>query len=1471
MGYKRKELQILGGGFNLLPPGDKVPKTDYLLAQNWRVDRLGRLVSRYGYPLKFSITGGGLAHSAGIHGGINGDYYVGVNDVITPTPAGRLFSSTNAYAAAIATGFDGNRIALCPMNSWMWVMNRGKQGRHKGGGTFETWNIAAPVSGCSAAAVATPGTVGSATYTYSLQSNPDYIHYLTVAGVTYQFAENGYSAGQLPLVIASLASADPNVTVEFPGSGANVTITPRIANILIAVSGSDANSPASLANGAISTLPNGTYTYYVTYESADQSLESNPSPVSNAVTVSSSAVALTSVPVSADSRTGRRNIYASGGNLGQPYLVGAINDNSSTSITISIPDLEATNNGVVMPTDHDGPPAASGMAGPHFARLYAWSTAANVNRLFYTDPDLPQYWPGANDPAVGNWVDVGAEGESIIWCTVHGNLLVIYKERSIWMLIGDPSTGTLVCVRDGLGLSGQFAVTEAGAIDYFVGPNNLYKFDMDRVAETGGAIQPLFNASSTNTGPITPPGSILYGTAYNATNIYPYAVSLGYSMGKLYIGYAEQGSATQYCLLVYHEESDRWFYHRNMISGATAWFGFLFDGQVMVGLTGSVGGAAKGYNLDDFRSFFTQDPGPVTIDCYYQSHYEDCGLPDNQKNWLDLVIDYEFAGSDTASVYVGYDGGATALAPIGGALAGTGRKTASYPIGTDGKLAKSISVAITASANSLLIIHNIYLYYYEEARIANAASTIPTDLGSPKVKQCKELQLDIDASGGAVSVNLYSDLPGNALAVRQTPTVAMNAGRAVMKYPFSVTEGFLWRLALTGFNFRLYSARLLMRPIGTYVEAYEAAAGFVWDSMELTFDSGITHVPRGYQISLASLPIKRAREISLQIDTFNLNVTITLLSDLPGNAMTSRFTATINSGTAGRRFVRIPLPAGTNAPIEGRMFRLQISGINKFVLYEAAIELLAIGVYVEAYEAAAGAVYDSRELDFGTPGVKECRELELDIETDLGFSVSAAVIPDFGTQVTTGVNTTGRQKVMVPLTSSAAGEVFMDGRFFRLLITGTRGFRLYGARFRVRPYGQYLLAVEGAAGALWDTTDLDLGTQTVKQLRELELDIWAYGSYTVAIYTDLPGNAMVARVTVSFVATTGRTKVQIPLPQGQVPDNYLFGRLVRVTVTSSANIKLFGARIHVRPIGLYVETYEAAGGAVWDSTPSDLGSPTDKTFDELRLECDTDGAATVSVYTDLPGEAFTSKGSFPLTFTATGRHWATVPLPAGIEGRSIRLVVSSTAGFRLYRAQVRSSRIGRYICAATPAGSDAFTSLEFDFESERVKLYKKIEIDMRADGVVNAQIITNQTGAMATAYTPILATPNGRETLSVVLPPGIRGRLLRLAMTSTGAARIYAVRVWTRPVNEPKAQWEWVDYPLEKSDVLASWGDLQVPETPAVFTWADLPVEPTKPEWVWAPCPVAPTEAQWFWGKILSVEETPETWEMIDVPFEVTG
>ena len=1412
MGYQRKEIQILGGSLNLLPPVDKIPITDYLLAQNWRVDRLGRLVTRFGYSLKGNYAGATFAHSAAIYGGVEGNWYVAAN---LPQGGGGLWFAGGNFSY-IAGGYDGNRVGMVPFDGAMYFMNQGAQGKHTPALGYQPWTVLSPPTTALKAAAGTADASG----------------------------------------------------------------------------------------------PNGTYQFYVTYETTDESQETNPGPVSAPVVLSGQDVILTNIPISTAANVGIRNIYATGGTLGQPYLVGAINDNTTTSAAFNLADqtatpgsallapwndLSATDEGIVMPIQNDPPPPAAVMVGPYFARLIACNTLTNPNRLWWTDPD-EVYWPGASDPAVGNWVDVGSDGEAIVWCTMHTNVLVIYKERSIWRLVGDPDTGTLEQVVEGVGLVSAFAVTSAGQHDYFVAPNGLYKFDLDRATDITDPIRPLFDTTYQNAGPLTRLGSIAPGPNYFSNSLNCYGVALGYAMGKLYVAFMEESSIAQtHCpMLVMHEASGKWFYHRTASDAGdlVGFKGFVFDGVNMVGLTGD-GNSFFLFSLDDFQGHYTQDSINAAIECVWQSHFEDVGAPDNQKNWLEVVIDWEPAG-DNATVWVAYDGGTRALTSIGQLPAGTSRAQVSFPLGQDGVLAKNISVAIDCQSNFGIVLHNVYLYYYEEARLAMSASTIPVDLGSPKVKQCKELQLDIDASRGPVSVNLYSDLPSNQLAVQHSLTVAQGYGRSPINFPFSVTEGYLWRIALTGLNsnpFRLYAARLLMRQMGTYVQAYEAANGFVWDSMEHSFESAITKIPRSFAVALSAVPIKRFRTLSIEIETFGGNVTYAFLTDLPGNAQASRQTGTINTAGAGRRYVHIPLPQGTNTAIEGRLCRLQLGGASKFILYSAAVELLPIGLYIEAYEAAGGAMYDSRAQDGGTPAVKECRELELDIETT--GSVTVQLLSDISATQTFGsVSTTGRQKVMLPLTVNAATEQFVEGRLLQLLISGTNAFRLYGARVKARAFGQYLQASETAGGALWDTTDIDLGTPKVKQFRELDLDIWAYAAYTVTVYCDLPNRlggtvGMTSQATFSQGATTGRTRVRIPMAQGSVPDNYLFGRLVRVTITSSGAFKLFSARIDFRPIGVYIESYEATASpaAVWDSTPADLGSPAEKTFDQVRFEMDSDGSSQVTVYTDLPGEVFSSKGTYSLTTGPTSRHWATVPLLgppllgpfSDPEGRSIRLVATGGAGFRIYKAQVRHFKVGRYLAATSPAGSDSFNTLDFDFQSERPKMYKRIEVDLRADQPVSLTVYTSQGGGTVNWVYQASVASSGRQAQTIILPPGVRGRLFRIVITG-GPARVYHLRVWTRPLNEPNAQWSWEEYPLEQSDVLPAWADLAVDATPPAFTMAEMPVAATPPDWQWAPFPVNPTPpsaindpAQWIWGKFLSVEETPDLWQWIDVPFEVQG
>jgi hypothetical protein len=1381
--YKRKELRVLSGSLNLLTPGDKIPATDAMQMENWRVDQNGALVCRNGVEFVAAVTNtpnedGDIHTMAG--------NYVGYG-----TKLARITWSGGGVSSptVIATGLSGKPFGIASMNGFAWIMDQNVQGRDDG--TTFTTGVPQP-----------PGTA--------------------------------------PV-------ADPN---PFPAD----------------------------PNGL---LP-GTYVYYVTFLTTIG--ETNPSPPSGEITLIGSLqggqlvpgqdVVLDSIPTSTDPTVIGRNIYREGGTLGAPTLVGTINDNTTTTFTDKMNDTAAAAEGRILEFDHNPPPAAQGLAGPYFGRLLAFNSKDHPNRMWWTKPGEPQYWPGANEDD-GQWVDIGNSDEAIVQTTPHARMAIIYKEYSIWRLIGDPDTGTLEVANTRYGLFGPRAVANAGSVDYFAGTSGGLRglfstSDGVNVTKLTQKLDPLFLATET----VLASGSTIWPV--DPARLAQCALE---AIGNMVV-FSYPETAVQFngntASVVYCTDTQNLAMLRVGTGGATG--GELRTGFTCLTYAGDMlAGGLGGWVVRIDQALGLQagaapDLGnPIQL--FYQSRFEDCGYPDNQKVWLDLVIDAETNGNNLV-VKTALDNGEQPLVTLGG-FQNTER--GKYTFALNEIEATNLAIVLNCAASGPGVrIHAMYLYYYVEARLADSIVTVPFQLGAGRVVQVKELQVDSDTSQGPATVAMLSDLPGNALASRMSASVAKGS-RRLLQLPVqqAIFEGRLFQFLMTAQQgpFRLYGARALIRVVGTYIEAYEAASGFVWDSMEQDFSTGITHIPRGYAISLYANPIKRAREIALQIATSGAAVIVELWTDLPGDSQAKRASFTVNTGATqtsifDRQEVRLPLPAGTAAPIEGRFFRLRISGTSQFKLYEAAIEIIPLGVYIEAYEAAGGAVYDSREIDLGTPKVKEGREIELDIET-AGATVS--ILTDLPSGVmtevfTAQVATSGRQQVLLAL--NPLGITPSEGRLWRLIITGTNSLRLYGARLLARPFGQYLVGGEGTSGAYWDSTELDLGAQQVKQIREIELDVWAYGPATVTVYTDLPGNAMQARLSKTISQTSGRTQVQIPLPQGGVPENYLFGRLVRVTVQSPQSVKLFGARVHARAIGVYVEGYEAQQGAVWDSTTIDLGSLAVKFWDEVRFECDSDGPVQLAVWTELPGEVMAEQFSGVLTAVAMSRGWATIALPPGVQGRSARLIASGPFGFRIYKAQVRARAIGRYIAAANAGNQDIFRTMDFDYGTERVKEIKKIELDIETDGAgaFVVTVYTNQSGVMAQVFQQTYATSGKRQTIKQYLPLSTRGRLMRLEVTSATAGIIYRLRAWVRPLTEPGAGWGWAEYPVEPSAELPEWSNLPLPETPPVFTWQDLPVEPTPPQWSWAPFPVAPTEPQWQWAKVLSVEGTSDKWEWVDLP-----
>ena len=1303
MSYKSESHQILMGSLNLLPPGDKVPEGDALEATNWRVDQVGMLRSRRGVSLEETpVSTLPVVHSFGRWGT---HMYVGKGPSVLRD--GTLPSVTDAG--------DGNPFFFAAMNGSMWIMNRAVQGRDDGTGFYQ-WGISAP-------------------------------------GAPAQVDDQGESA---------------------------------TGNLF------------------------GSYQWYVTFYNGTTGAESNPSPASLDEITGQSSLDITFgggangqggsagvlLPISTDPQVTARNLYRSGGTLGQAYQVLTISDNTTVGVTDNLSDADATTLGIAMPIDHDPPPAAAGIAGPYFSRILAWGSAANPNRFWWTKPDQPSFFPGSANPGIGQWADVGDDQEAILRIVCHTRLAIIYKERSIWRLIGDPDTGTLEQTKATLGILGPMAVVNGGSVDYVGTVDGVQKFDFDNLTKLSQRLQPMFQNVVTQIGGIASPAVAIQPINQAAWS----TCAMALVNGTLYFAFPDLGNARPSNTLVYHVESDRW--GTAVYGGASGSGGFAFASFFYpVNTNDFWGGDYGGIGVLETG---TTDGAGVAIWLAWQSAYYNQSFPDNDKVYTSLVIDFAAVSGDRIEVYLYPNNGRDAAVDLGTLVGdGTGRSTMEFSIGDDdspGLEAKNISVRLESSALGEVVIYSIILYYYVEAREASLVSTIPLDLGSNKVKQFKELQLDIDASEGACEAVFSTDLPDNVIEAQETLEIPMGAGRRNYQLPFTELpcEGRLLQLTVATTagpyaKFRLYSARVLMRVMGTYIEGHEGWLGFVWDSQEHDFSSALTHIPRGVLIALHSNPIKQSRELELDIETREGVVDVQLLTDLPGNAMTRRFTTTATA--PGRRIVRLPLPqAQPTGPgeIEGRLYQLKLASSGTYVLYGARIEILPVGIYLEAYEDAGGAIYDSREQDFGSQKSKDGRELQLDIQTDAG-GVTVKLYGDNGTlrfsgTVDTTLTTTGRRKVNLAIATTIPGVDY--SRLWQLVITGTNAFRLYNAALRLRAVGHYVTTDAATGAALYDSTELSLGTQSVKEFRMLEVEIQTAGPATVDFWTDLPSNLLNTRQ--SQVLNTGdRRTVQIPLPQGGVPDNYVLGRLMQLLISSTGGAyALYGARVQYRALPNYFEAYEAAGGAVYDSREVDFGSPDMKDARELGLDIQADGPVTVTLYGDVSG-TMTSRFTTSVNTSGQARRKLDLALTASIPGemdaRLWRLVIGSSSSFRLYGAGLKVRAIGHYVDVDAATGAALYDSTELSLGSQNVKEFRLIELELETFGAVTLTFLSDLPGnALTSRQAQTVNTSGVRRTLQVPLPQGAvpdnytLGRLMQVLISGVSAYKLFGARIQFR-------------------------------------------------------------------------------------------
>lgn len=795
MAFQPKDLKIFPRGINLLPPGDQVAEGDCLQLDGFWPGSAGRLVQAAGFTRRnnSSVTGISVTSLAECNGAV---FYGG---------GGSLFKiGADAGGATIDTGYDGAPLGLCAYQDMLWVMNRSKQRRvNPSTGAAEDWKVADPPTAPSVQ-LSGGGRLSDGDHDYYVswidslgyETSPSPVKSVTAPAVPYP---PGWPYGTVQLTQGSAAVTLVGAIWGPEIDGQQFLVPSQYPTITLPGSSPYTISYVDDTHGTLSVPWAGTTGIYdyVVYSMANRAKAKITRPNATGVT--------------------SWNVYRRSPGTDGAYLVNASPIPYATSTYIDYGDTangqddEAImTRGVLMAGDRGAAPAARVLADrPYYGRLVAAATSSNKNRIFYTNALEPSYFPASN------WVDVGDDsGDEILAMSVKPGMLIIYRERSIWRHVGDFGEGTLEPLVPDMGIAGPRAMVATSQGDFVLGKQGggyaVYQVS-DWSQPISPKIEPILNGM----------GAECY-TKMNTSANAAKTCALGYHMGRLWFSYPDGTNTTPNRTLVADLNTGRWF-------GRAVGFGaFLTGSTYFLGGTG-----AKVVSLEDGG---TEDGSAVAL--AYQSRYEDCGTPDHEKTFADLVISHNTGGADL-SVGIKLDkdsASAFTLATINSATATRQVIPMKYPVGhaKAGQIIEGFNVAVRIFGNGpaaarAQIDGPLILHYFLKPRKARTWDSGPTDLGAAGVKEVDAIEVDLD-SDGAVTLYIQSDLPGGVMAERTTGgtgiSIAATSGRQVHRTVLTASlSGRIWRYQVVGGPFLLYRVRLRVLPIGVHLDG---SVGDVW-------------------------------------------------------------------------------------------------------------------------------------------------------------------------------------------------------------------------------------------------------------------------------------------------------------------------------------------------------------------------------------------------------------------------------------------------------------------------------------------------------------------------------------------------------------------------------------------------------------------------------------------------------------------
>lgn len=216
---------------------------------------------------------------------------------------------------------------------------------------------------------------------------------------------------------------------------------------------------------------NGTYRWRVTFESSSH--ESDPGPIGDPLTVTNQSVNLSNIPTASDPTVQRRHVWRLGGSVPEWRHVGTINDNTTTTATDNVSDLDL---GRLLSFDRGAPPSGITVAVHHKGRVFGFIK----DDLVFSNFDEPEGWNPTNTIPIGR-------GDDIVTLGTTGSVLLIFKRNQTWALFGETLEDFVALKIYDIGCVGPRAVVSAPGEVYWLAEDGFRRSDGRNPPELIGA------------------------------------------------------------------------------------------------------------------------------------------------------------------------------------------------------------------------------------------------------------------------------------------------------------------------------------------------------------------------------------------------------------------------------------------------------------------------------------------------------------------------------------------------------------------------------------------------------------------------------------------------------------------------------------------------------------------------------------------------------------------------------------------------------------------------------------------------------------------------------------------------------------------------------------------------------------------------------------------------------------------------